>query len=187
MGSKSGEECLKRELGLLDIFCIASGAMISSGLFILPGLAYSKAGTAVILSYAIASLLVIPAVLSKAELSTAMPKAGGTYFFIDRSMGPLFGTIGGFSAWFSLAFKSAFALVGIGIFSVLISPVLDNDFITKLIAVFFCIIFGLINIKGVSHTGKTQIFLVLGLLSLLVFYIVSGLFFFDTSLKSPLQ
>lgn len=105
--------CLIRELCLLDIFCIASGAMISSGLFVLPGLAYSKAGPAIIFSYAIASILIIPAILFKTELSTAMPKAGGTYFFIDRSMGPLMGTIGGFAAWFSLAFKSAFALIGI--------------------------------------------------------------------------
>ena len=57
---------LRRELGLLDIFCLASGAMISSGFFILPGLAFSKAGPAVLLSYAIASVLVIPAILSKA-------------------------------------------------------------------------------------------------------------------------
>ena len=44
MGVEKGERQLKRELGLLDIFCIASGAMISSGLFVLPGIAYSKIG-----------------------------------------------------------------------------------------------------------------------------------------------
>ena len=187
MGAEKSDKKLKRELGLLSIFCIASGAMISSGLFILPGLAYSKAGPAIIISYAIASLLIIPALLSKAELATAMPKAGGTYFFIDRSMGPLLGTIGGFAAWFSLAFKSAFALVGIGIFSVLISPILDNDLITKLVAVSFCIVFAIINIRGVKHTGKTQILLVLGLLSLLVFYVIIGLFSFKLSnFESPI-
>ena len=180
MGAKSKHK-LKKELGLLDIFCIASGAMISSGLFILPAIAFSKAGPAIILAYALAAILIIPAMLSKAELATAMPKAGGTFFFIDRSMGPLMGTIGGFAAWFSLAFKSAFALVGIGIFAALLDPVLQNDLITKLIAVFFCIIFALINIRGVEHTGKTQIFLVLGLLMLLIFYVVVGVFYIDSS------
>ena len=34
------EKSLKKELGLLDVFCVATGAMISSGLFILPGLAF---------------------------------------------------------------------------------------------------------------------------------------------------
>ena len=171
---------LKRELGLLGIFCIASGAMISSGLFILPGLAFAKAGPAILISYGIASFLVLPAMLSKAELSTAMPKAGGTYFFIDRSMGPMMGTIGGFAAWFSLAFKSAFALVGIGVFAILLNPGF-TVMQMKLVAVFFCIIFTVINIRGVKHTGKTQIALVVGLLSLLVFYIIAGFFFIQPS------
>jgi len=35
---------LKKELGFLSLFCIASGAMISSGLFILPGLVFARAG-----------------------------------------------------------------------------------------------------------------------------------------------
>ncbi|MDI6840272.1 MAG: amino acid permease [bacterium] len=70
---------LKRELSLIDVFCIASGAMISSGLFILPGLTYAKTGPAVILSYLIAGILVIPTMLAKAELATAMPKAGKEY------------------------------------------------------------------------------------------------------------
>jgi len=180
MGEREEDRSLRKELGLFDIFCIASGAMISSGLFVLPGLAFAKTGAAVILSYAIASLLVIPAVLSKAELSTAMPKAGGTYFFIDRSMGPMMGTIGGFAAWFSLAFKSAFALVGIGIFAILLNPGF-TEMQMKLIAVLFCIIFAIINISGVKHTGKTQIVLVIGLLLLLILYIVVGFFFIQPS------
>ena len=180
MNKKKEPKSLKRELGLLSIFCIASGAMISSGLFILPGLAFAKTGPALLISYAIASLLIIPAMLSKAELATAMPKAGGTFFFIDRSMGPMMGTIGGFAAWFSLAFKSAFALVGIGVFAILLNPGF-TEIQMKLIAVFFCIVFTIINIRGAKHTGKTQIALVLGLLSLLIFYIIAGIFFIQPS------
>ena len=63
MNKQKDHRSLKRELGLLDIFCIASGAMISSGLFILPGLAFAKVGPALLISYIIASLLVIPAML----------------------------------------------------------------------------------------------------------------------------
>ena len=180
MGAEKICNGLKKELGLVDIFCIASGAMISSGLFVLPGLAYSLAGPAVILSYVIASLLIVPAVLSKAELATAMPKAGGTYFFIDRSMGPMMGTIGGFAAWFSLAFKSAFALVGIGLFAVLLNPGF-SELQIKLIAVLFCIVFASINIDGCRETGKTQLILVAGLLTLLIIYIVAGFFYIKPS------
>ncbi|MFQ6035853.1 MAG: hypothetical protein ACE5NM_08415, partial [Sedimentisphaerales bacterium] len=57
---------LKKQLGLLDVFAVATGAMISSGLFVLPAIAFAKAGPAVILSYLLASFLVLPSVLSKA-------------------------------------------------------------------------------------------------------------------------
>ncbi len=166
---------LKRELGSLDLFCIASGAMISSGLFILPGLVFAKAGPSVILSYLLASLLVIPAMLSKAELATAMPKAGGNYFFIDRSMGPHVGTIGGFSDWFSLSLKSTFALLGIGIFVSLLNPG-TTELQIKIVAVVFCMFSTLVNIIGVKLAGRFQVAMVIALLSLLAFYAIYGSF-----------
>ena len=175
---------LKRELGLFEVFCIASGAMISSGLFVLPGLAYAKTGSSVIISYLIASLLFIPTLLSNAELATAMPKAGGDYFFIDRSMGPAAGTIGGLASWFSLASKTAFALIGIGAFVQLFNPAL-SELNLKLIAVFFCIIFTALNLFGVKHAGKTQVILVTGLVSILLFYVVVGFLFVDTARFHP--
>lgn len=164
---------LRKELGVLDIFCIASGAMISSGLFILPALVYAKTGPAVVFSYVLAGILVIPSMLAKAELATAMPKAGGDYFFIERSMGAAAGTLGGIAAWFSLSFKSAFALLGIGIFALLINPNITETQ-TKLIAVGCCILFMFVNLIGVKHTGRLQVILVLGLIGILVFYILRG-------------
>ncbi len=175
---------LKKELGLLEVFCIASGAMISSGLFILPGIAYAKTGSSVIISYLIASIIIIPTLLSKAELATAMPKAGGDYFFIDRSMGPAVGTVGGLSSWFALSSKTAFALIGIGAFVQLFNPGL-SDFNIKLIAVIFCIIFTIINLYGTKHAGKTQVVLVSGLISILVVYILVGFFFIQPSRYEP--
>ena len=156
------EEKLKKGLGLLDVFCIASGAMISSGLFILPALGFAKAGPAVILSYLLAGILVLPAILAKAELATAMPKAGGVYFFIERSMGAPIGTIGGLASWFSLSFKTAFALLGLGIFATLINPGISEIQI-KVIAVGCCLFFMFVNLVGVKFTGKLQIVLVLSL------------------------
>ncbi len=175
---------VKKDLGLLEVFCISSGAMISSGLFILPALAFTKAGPAVILAYAMASLLVLPTILSKAELTTAMPKTGGIYFFTDRSMGPLMGMFGGFAAWFSLAFKSAFALLGIGIISEVLGYNLPAIYV-KLIAVGFCLLFAFINIKGVKLAGRFQSIIVLVLLGLLVVYVLAGLRLVDVSRYHP--
>jgi len=163
------EHGLKKELGLLDIFCVATGAMISSGLFILPGLAFSKAGPAVILSYLIAGVLCIPTLLSKAELITAMPKAGGDYFYIMRGFGPLLGTVAGFSSWFSLSLKGAFALVGMGAYLSLIT-----DIPISIIAVACCVFFIVLNLLGAREAGRFQVFLVAGLLAILLGYVALG-------------
>jgi len=86
---------LKKEIGLLGVFSIAAGTTLSAGFFLLPGLAAQQAGPALILAYVLAAIPLIPAMLSVVELATAMPKAGGVYYFLDRSLGPLVGTIGG--------------------------------------------------------------------------------------------
>ena len=175
---------LKKELSLLDVFCIASGAMISSGLFILPALVYAKTGPAVIFSYMLAGILVIPAVLAKAELATAMPKAGGSYFFIERSMGAPIGTVGGLASWFSLSFKSAFALVGIGIFATLIFPGITEMQI-KLIAIGCCLLFMFVNIIGAKQTGRLQVGLVLFLIGILLLYVIRGFGFIQPQRYVP--
>jgi len=171
---------LKRRLGFWSVFCIASGAMISSGLFILPGQAFKVSGPAVILAYALAALMVIPALLSKAELATAMPKSGGSYYFIERSMGALPGTLAGLAAWLSLALKSAFAMIGIGAFAQLIFPQSDLspgqwEWLVKGVAIACCVIFMLLNILSVKVTGRLQIAMVVGLFAVLVTFIVAGI------------
>jgi amino acid transporter/mannitol/fructose-specific phosphotransferase system IIA component (Ntr-type) len=164
---------LKKELNLLHVFSISTGAMISSGLFVLPGLAFAKAGPSMIVAYLLAAMLIIPSMLAKAELSTAMPKAGGTYFYIERSLGPVLGTFGGFANWFSLSLKSAFALVGIGAFARLIVPDIPLMQI-KLIAVSACILFTIFNLLSVKLTGRIQIALVFILIVILSLYISAG-------------
>jgi APA family basic amino acid/polyamine antiporter len=161
---------LSKELGLLEVFCIASGAMISSGLFILPGLAHAYAGPAVVVSYLVAGLLAVTGMLSQAELVSAMPKAGGTYFYITRAMGPAVGTVDGVVTWFSLSLKSAFALVGMAAFAVLIASL--N---MQVVAVVLVGVFVTLNLLGIKEAGRFQVGLVIGLMVLLLFYIVRGL------------
>ncbi len=175
---------LKKQLGLLGVFSIASGAMISSGLFVLPGLVYALVGPAVILAYIMAGILILPALFAKAELSTAMPKAGGSYFFVERSMGSVAGTIGGFASWFSLSLKSAFALVGIGAFATLLIPGIALWQI-KLVAIGFCVFFTVLNLASVKFTGRVQIVLVLVLIGLLIVYIVRGAMSLDVHRYTP--
>jgi len=169
---------LKRQLGLFDVFAVASGAMISSGLFVLPAIAYEKAGPASILSYLLASILIIPSVFSKAELATAMPKAGGTYFYVERSLGPAFGLFGGLANWFSLAMKSAFAILGMAILftDLLVRLEIANFTETnvKQVAVLCCVAFTILNLLSVKGTGRLQGVLVAALLTILAAFVFFG-------------
>jgi len=165
---------LLRTLGFWDVFAIAAGAMISSGLFVLPGLAFKQAGPAVILAYALAGVMVIPAMLSQAELSSAMPRSGGSYFFIERSLGALPGTLAGLANWLSIALKSAFALIGIGAFARLIYPD-AGDWTIKGIALGACAVFTGLNLLSVKGTGRFQIVMVGVLLAILAVFLVADI------------
>ncbi|MCZ6736708.1 MAG: amino acid permease, partial [Actinobacteria bacterium] len=107
---------LQRHLGLYAVFAVSIGAMIGSGIFVLPGLAFELGGPGMILAYLLAGVIVFPAALAQAEMATAMPRAGGAYLYIDMAMGPLMGTIAGLGVWLSLVFKAAFALEGLGLY-----------------------------------------------------------------------
>jgi amino acid transporter/mannitol/fructose-specific phosphotransferase system IIA component (Ntr-type) len=175
---------LKRQLGLLDVFSLAAGAMISSGLFVLPGIAFSLTGPSLVLSYFLASLLMIPAMCAQAELATAMPKAGGTYFFVERSLGPLVGTFAGFANWMSIALKAAFALVGIGTLGTLFLP-WQGEFGVKIVALGACIVFGMLNVFSVKGTARFQTLMVLALLGILLAYMLTSAPQFELSHFTP--
>ncbi|CAM2010843.1 amino acid permease [Acanthopleuribacter pedis] len=164
---------LKKQLGLTDVFCLATGAMISSGLFVLPGIAFEKVGPAMILSYALASVFIVPSMFSQAELAAAMPKAGGSYFFIERSLGPFAGTMAGLLNWLSIALKTAFALIGIGAVAMQFFPQIGDGGMV-IVAVSFCAFFTLINLVSVKSVGKMQIYLVFGLLAIVGATLLAG-------------
>lgn len=158
--------------------------MISSGLFVLPSIVFARTGASAILAYFLAGLLMVPSMLAKLELSTAMPKSGGTYFFIMRSLGALPGTFGGLANWFAISLKGAFALLGIGIFAGMIFPDITEAQV-KGIACAFCILFAATNIFSVAGTGRLQILLVAGLLAALGWFIAAGLNDVDPVRLSP--
>lgn len=163
------EKSLKKNLTLFDVYAMSTGAMFSSGLFLLPGIAASYTGNSVWLAYLVAGFLILPAMYCMAELSTAMPKAGGTYYFLDRAMGPLMGTIGGLGSWIAVVFKSAFALVGMGAY---LGIYLDLPFTVT--AILLTIAFGLINIFGAKETTFLQRILVTTLVVILIAFVIAG-------------
>jgi len=171
---------LRKDLTLIHVFAIASGAMVSSGLFILPGMAHAMAGPGVIWSYLLAGILATAGALSIAELATAMPKPGGDYFFIARGFGPGVGTIAGMLSWFALSLKSAFAIVGMATFLALIVNV--NGLVA---GAALCLVFIVLNMVGVQEAARVQVVLVFGLFGLLALYVFVGLSHVRSELLIP--
>ncbi|MFB6078053.1 MAG: amino acid permease [Halarchaeum sp.] len=174
---------LERDLGLLATTTISIGAMVGSGIFVLPGLAAAKAGPSVVLAYLLAGLIVLPAALSKAEMATALPEAGGTYLYIDRAMGPLPGTIAGLGAWFSLVFKSAFALVGLGAYLLLFVDV-PPELLTY-VGLGIAALLLVVNAVGVKQTGRLQAAIVSVVVLSLVGFVADGSTYVDGAAYHP--
>ena len=162
---------LKKELKLLDVYAISTGTTLSAGFFLLPGLAAVQAGPALVLAYILAAVPLVPAMFSVVELSTAMPRAGGVYYFLDRTLGPMVGTIGGIGTWLALILKVSFALIGMGAY---ISLFVGDVSIVP-IAIGIALAIGILNLFSVKGTGKFQLFLVVGLLIVLVAFIGDGM------------
>jgi len=171
---------MKKNLGFFSIFCISAGAMISSGLFVLPGLAYAKAGPVVFISYFLAGCVAITTVFSLSELVTAMPKAGGDYFYVSRSFGQLFGTVSGILSWLALSLKSAFAIIGMAeiIYLAFGFPLIVS-------ALVLTVFFAVLNLAGVQEAARFQIGLVIALFGILVLFFFTGLEHIQLSRYEP--
>ena len=173
---------LQRTLSLPGAIAVSIGGMLS-GIFVLPGLAVGITGSSIWLAFLVAALCILPAVLSKSELATAMPKSGGTYVYIERAFGPLFGTIAGIGLWLSLLLKSAFSLVGLSAYLYVLIEV--DSSLTKFIALLALLFILLLNIFGVKKVEKTQLIIVSISLLCLLFIIFFGFNSFDSKLTEP--
>ena len=174
MAILSESKKLKKSLSLFNVYTLATGATLSSGFFLLPGLAAAEAGPAVVLSYLLALLPLLPGIMAKIELATAMPRAGGEYYFLDRSLGPLAGTITGMGTWGSLILKTAFALIGVGAY---VGPYLHHyvpQISMMTLAVSVALLIGTINYFGAAKSSAFQTVLVIGLLGLLIGFVGDG-------------
>ena len=162
---------LKKELNLFHVFAIAAGTTLSAGFFLLPGLAANYAGPAVPLAYIIAVIPLVPAMFSIIELATAMPRAGGVYYFLDRTLGPMIGTVGGFGTWAALVLKVAFALIGMGAYMNLFFPSVH----IVPVAVIIALMLGFLSLFGSQKSGRLQTILVSMLLFILLIFIGDGI------------
>ena len=98
---------LTRTIGLAGVVIISLSAMLP-GIFVTPTFAAEIMGPGIWVAYLLAASVVLPGAISKSELASGMPTSGGSYVYIERTYGPLIGTISGLGLWASFLLKSAF-------------------------------------------------------------------------------
>ncbi|WP_336328494.1 amino acid permease [Halovenus sp. HT40] len=175
------DEELAKDLGLVSAMTIGIGTMIGAGIFVLPGVAANAAGPVVVVSFVVGGLIAMVNALSVSELGTAMPKAGGGYYYINKALGPMFGSIAGMGDWMGLAFASAFYCIGFGQYLAEFAPLPAIAFLNPIQvgALFAGLVFVAVNYIGAKETGGVQTVIVFILLSILTLFAVAGFFSFD--------
>ena len=173
------DEELAKDLGPLAALTIGVGTMIGAGIFVLPGTAIESAGSFAVVSFAVGGGIALLTALSASELGTAMPKSGGAYFYVNKALGPLFGSVAGWANWMGLAFASAFYMVGFGQYIAAIIPTVTLGPVTvepsvKVVALAGGALFVLVNYVGAKETGKLQNIIVVILVAILAVFTVVG-------------
>src|SRR5690348_2118191 len=90
---------LIRALGPWAAAAIVIGTMVGTGIFIKPASMAQAAGTVgmVTLAWIIGGVLSLLGALAVAELGAAIPEAGGTYAYMNRAYGPVWGFVFGWT------------------------------------------------------------------------------------------
>ena len=96
---KTQDDGLRRELGLWAAVAVVVGTVIGSGIFLVPTNMIKAVGSPamVFAVWIFGGILTLFGALTYAELSAALPAAGGEYVYLNAAYGPFFGFIYGWT------------------------------------------------------------------------------------------
>ncbi len=181
MAEPAGDQELARDLGFLEAYTIGVGTMIGAGIFVLPGIVANNAGPAGMISFAIGGVVSLLTALSLSELATGMPKAGGSYYYVNRAMGSFFGSIVGWSMWAGLMFATAFYMLGFGQYLTFFYGNIPVAW--SALGMAFLLIG--VNYRGVKEAGALQNLIVILLIGFILVFLAFGVFNIDWSVFKP--
>ena len=164
---------IERSLSLIGVIIVTVAASIGSGLFVLPSFAAAIMGPGIWLAFLLAGIVFLPGTLSKSELASAMPSNGGAYVYVERSFGPLIGTISGLGLWASFLLKSAFALIGFSAYMYAVTEHLDVTANATLLIMIALVLITVLNIFGIKKVKAFQtpiLALTTGLILIICFF-----------------
>lgn len=165
------ESELGRELGLWEATAIGLGTMIGGGIFVLPSIAAEQAGPASAISFAIGGFVSLLTALSVSELATAMPTAGGAFYYIDHALGDFAGTVVGVIMWVGIVFAIGFYCIGFARYLTFF----HGELPVRLAAGLLAGALAFVNCCGASESGTLQEVIVYTLVGLILVFVVAGI------------
>jgi len=182
-----------RNLSLLHITMMGVGMMIGAGVFLGVGNAIRVAGPGgVILTFALNAVIALFTAMSYAELSSAVPRAGGAYNFarIAYGRGPSF--LAGWMEWFASSVAGSLYAVTFALYTVhyltqlgiIQFSGLQLALFEKGVAILIAGLFIYINYRGASETGTMGVFFTLGQTLTLAFIALVGI---GTAISDPVR
>lgn len=181
-----------KTMSAVDLISLGIGAVIGTGIFILPGtVAATKAGPGIILSFVIAAIVCSTAAMCYAEFASALPVAGSAYSYGNLVFGEIIGWILGWalileyvlavaavsSAW-GAYFKSFMNGFGITIPSAIVGP-LDPAHGTygNWIAIIIVLIISFMLGHGVKSSVRLNNFIVFVKIAIILLFVIVGAFY----------
>lgn len=162
---------LKKSLSFSDVFSIALGQVIGSGIMVLIGIGIEFTAYAIPFAFVLSACLSIIKQLPVAFMGSAMPATGGLYVYCKRILGP---EVGFFYLAILLITHILIALFALGFASYAVALLPDLN--VQAIALGILILFYLVNLFGVKQAAAVQkvmiVFLLFGLSSLIFFGIL---------------
>lgn len=164
---------LQRNIGMPQAIALYIGAVLGSGVLIVPGLAAEMAGPASLLAWGFMTLLILPLALSMGLLSAKYPNAGGVSHFVTLAFGPRAGAMIGWFFLMSVPIGGPVAaLTGAGYMTAAMGW---GDGARIAIAAGMLAAGLITNWIGMQVAGKVQIAVVIAIVSVLVFSFAAAL------------
>ena len=185
-GTESIKKTLKRSVGLAGVVIISLSAMLP-GIFVTPTFAADIMGAGIWLAFIVAAAVVLPAAISKAELSSGMPSSGGSYVYLERTYGPMIGTISGLGLWASFLLKSGFALIGFSAYFIAVTTYFAIDMEMMVLSMSALVLITIVNILGVKKVKAIQTPVLFVTLAMLLITCAAAFFVDDFDGSGPFK
>jgi amino acid efflux transporter len=166
------EQVTKGVLGLPQVIALYTGAVLGSGILILPGLAAEIARPASLVAWGLMAILVVPMALTMGLLSARYPDAGGVSSFVTKAFNPQIGSLIGWFFLLSVVVGApVLALTGAGYVCAAAGL---GDMARLLIATAILATGIILNYIGMKLTGQVQVAVVLTIIIVLVITITGS-------------